>query len=136
MRARAKPITALALAATALALAGCGPFGGESEEDKAGDAVTELIDARNDGDFARVCELLAKPVVDGIEGTSGKSCDEALGSLAEGQRSQTVRIDEVRVEGDRATVDATVGPTGQAGVPQNILLIKEEGDWKVATANF
>jgi hypothetical protein len=133
MRACLKLSWALAIA---LALTGCGPFGGQSEEDKAGEAITELIDARNDGDFVRVCELLASNVVDGIERASGESCDDALGGLAEGQRAQTVRIDEVRVDGERATVDATVGPTGQAGVPQNILLVKEDGDWKVATSNF
>jgi hypothetical protein len=137
MGARHKATAAAVLATALLALSGCGPFGGESEEDKAGDALTELIDARNADDFGRVCELLAENVVNGIELSSGKTCDKALEGVAgTGGRAQTVRIDEVRVQGNRATVDATVGPTGEAGSSQSILMVKEGGDWKVATANF
>jgi hypothetical protein len=126
---------AIACALVALTLAGCGPFGGESEEDKAGDVVTQLIEARNSGDFATVCGLLAEQQVKGIEKASGSSCAQALSKL-EAQGNATVRIDEVRVEGDRATVDATLSQRGQAGQAQSILLVKEGGDWKVAQAGF
>jgi hypothetical protein len=51
--------TFAALAILVLVLAGCGPFGGKSEEEKAGDTLTELVQARNEGDYARVCELIS-----------------------------------------------------------------------------
>jgi hypothetical protein len=136
MRAHATRITVtLAALVLALALAGCGPFGGESEEDKAGDAVTELIDARNQGDFAKVCELIASDQLAKFE-QAGTTCQKALPKLAQGGATTTVRIDDARVSGDRATVDATISRRGQGGQAQTILLVKEDGDWKVADAGF
>jgi ketosteroid isomerase-like protein len=131
----AKRVAGTALAVAAVALAGCGPFGGESEEDKAGDAVTELVDARNAGDFARVCALIAEQQLGAFE-KAGTTCQESLPRLAEGGTSTAVRIDEVRVEGERATVDATVSRRGQGGRAQTILLVKEDGEWKVAEVGF
>jgi hypothetical protein len=127
--------TTTVLVAAALAMAGCGPFGGESEEDKAADAVTELVDARNAGDFARVCQLIAEQQLASFE-QAGTTCEKALPRLAAGGAATSVRIDEVRVDGERATVDATVSRRGQGGKAQTILLVKEEGDWKVAEVGF
>jgi hypothetical protein len=127
--------TALILAVATLALAGCGPFGGQSEEDKAGDTVTELIDARNDGDFAKVCDLIAADQLAKFE-QAGTTCAQALPKLAQSGSTTTIRVDDVRVSGDRATVDATISRRGQGGQAQTILLVKEGGDWKVAEAGF
>lgn len=135
MGARHTATAATVLAAALLALSGCGPFGGESEEDKAGDTVTELVEARNHGDFARVCELIAKSQLAKFE-QAGTSCERALPKLAAAGSSTSVRIDEARVQGDRATVDATVSRRGQGGEAQTILLVKEDGDWKVAEVGF
>jgi hypothetical protein len=123
------------LAVAALALAGCGPFGGQSEEDKASDTVTELIDARNDGDFAKVCDLIAADQLAKFE-QAGTTCAQALPKLAQTASTTTIRVDDVRVSGDRATVDATISRRGQGGQAQTILLVKEGGDWKVAEAGF
>jgi hypothetical protein len=125
----------IVLAVAALALAGCGPFGGQSEEDKASDAVTELIDARNDGDFAKVCDLIAADQLAKFE-QAGTTCTQALPKLAQTESTTTVRVDDVRVSEDRATVDATISRQGQGGQAQTILLVKEGGDWKVAEAGF
>ena len=124
-----------ALGLAAFALAACGPFGGESDQDQAETAVTELIEARNDRDFERVCELLAASQLDKFR-QADTTCEEALPSLADRGVTTTIRVDEVRVSGERATVDATVNRDGQAGQAQTILLLKEDGDWKVSQVGF
>jgi hypothetical protein len=125
----------LVIALAAIAIPGCGPFGGESDGDQAGDTVTDLIEARNQGDFATVCELIsAQQLVKFTK--AGTTCEKALPKLAKEGTTTTIRIEQVRVSGDRATVDATVSQTGGAGRAQTILLVKEDGDWKVSKVGF
>jgi hypothetical protein len=121
--------------ALAIALGGCGPVGGKSDEDQAGDAVTELVQARNQSDFAKVCDLIASTQLAKFK-QAGTSCEKALPKLAQKGTTTTIRIEQVRVSGDRATVDATVSHNAGAGLPQTILLLKESGDWKVAQVGF
>jgi hypothetical protein len=119
----------------ALVLAGCGSFGGKSDEQQARDAITELINARNQRDFGKVCSLVSKEVLAKIK-RPGTSCEKTLSKAVPTETSLTIRIEEVRVRGDRATVDATVSETGGAGRPQTILLVKEGGDWKFSQLGF
>jgi hypothetical protein len=126
---------AMLAVALSLSLAGCGPFGGESDSDQASDALTELIEARNQGDFATVCSLISAQQLAKFT-RAGTTCEKALPRLAKEGTTTTIRIDEVRVSGERATVDATVSQTGGAGNAQTILLLKEDGDWKVSKVGF
>jgi hypothetical protein len=122
--------------ALALALGGCGgPLGGKSEEDQARDTVNGLIEARNQGDFAKACSLISSVQLAKIK-RAGTSCEKRLAQVAPNGTTTTIRIEQVRVSGDRATVDATVSQNAGAGLPQTILLLKEGGDWKVAKAGF
>jgi len=123
---RAKAAVAVLIA---LVIGGCGPLGGESEEDKAGDTLTELVEARNQGDFATVCDLISSQDLARFD-QAGVTCQETLEERFGSGSTTTVRIEEVRVKGDRATVDATVSQTGGAGRAQTFLLLKEEGEWK------
>ena len=125
----------VAVALITIALAGCGPFGGKSDQDKAGDTVTQLIEARNKGDFVKVCSLIAAPQLAKFK-QAGTSCEQALPKLARKGTTTAVNIDQVRVSGDRATVDATVSQNGGAGNAQTILLVKEGGDWKISQVGF
>jgi hypothetical protein len=118
-----------------LTSAGCGPFGGEGDEEQVSDAVTELIEARNLGDFDRVCSLISADQLAKFT-RAGTSCEKALPKLAQEGTTTTIRIEQVRVRGDRATVDATVSHTAGAGNPQTILLVKENGGWKVSQVGF
>jgi len=123
-------IARLALAAiAAVAIAGCGPVGGESEKEKAGDTLTELVEARNQGEFATVCELISAQDLARFD-EAGVSCEQTLRQRFGSGTTTTIRIEEVRVKGDRATVDATVSQTGGAGRVQTFLLLKEDGEWK------
>jgi len=125
----------VAVTLMAIALAGCGPFGGKSDQDKASDTVTQLIDARNQGDFVKVCSLIASQQLAKFK-QAGTTCERALPKLARKGTTTSINIDQVRVSGDRATVDATVSQNGGAGNAQTILLVKEGADWKVSQVGF
>src|SRR4051794_7355452 len=139
-RRRAVAILAVAVLIVIAAIAGWGPFGGGgsgSREDQVREAVVSLIHARNANDFATVCDGLAEQQVSGIKRSSGLTCPEALHSVPGATTIKTkIEVQDVRISGDRATVDATVHHNGGTGQSQSILLIKEDGAWKVASAGF
>jgi hypothetical protein len=126
-----------AIALLAAPVAGCDApvVGGKSDTDAAGDTLTELIDARNRRDFGAVCDLIAEQQLAKFR-QAGTTCEKALPRVAKKDTTITIRIEQVRVSGDRATVDATVSQTGGAGNAQTILLVKEGGDWKVSQVGF
>jgi hypothetical protein len=125
----------MVLALAALASAGCGPLGSKSESDQVSDALNKLIDARNQGDYATVCDLISDQQLVKFK-AAGTTCQKALPRIAQKGSTTTIRIDQVRVSGERATVDATVSHNAGAGNAQTILLVKEGGDWKVAQVGF
>ncbi len=125
----------VAVALLGLALAGCGPFGGKSDEDKARDTVTQLVDARNKGDFAKVCGLISSQQLAKFKQV-GTSCEQALPKLARKGATLSIQVQQVRISGDRATVDASVSRNGGGGNAETILLVKEGGDWKVSQVGF
>jgi hypothetical protein len=112
-----------------LLLPGCGPFGGKSESEKAGDTLTQLVQARNEGDYAQVCELISARDLAKFK-RAGVSCEKTIRQRFGATSTTTIRIDDVKVKGDNATVDATVSQTGGAGFARTFHLVKEDGDWK------
>jgi Domain of unknown function (DUF4878) len=134
MRGRRHATAGLAILLT-LSLAGCGPLGGESDSEQASDALTDLITARNQGDWSKVCDLLASNQLAKFKRV-GTTCVKEIPRIARGATTTTIRIEEVRVSGDRATVDATVSQNAGAGSAQTILMVKEDGDWKVSKVGF
>jgi hypothetical protein len=133
--AQVRRATTLAMVLAALAGAGCGPLGGKSDSDQVDDAVNKLIEARNQGDYATVCDLIAESQLARFK-AAGTTCVKALPKIAQKGSTTTIRIEQVRVSGDRATVDATVSHNAGAGRAETILLVKEGGDWKVAQVGF
>src|SRR6478736_5380379 len=136
MREIVKATVAVAVVLVAFGAAGCGGGSG-SDQDQIRAAITRLIHARNANDFATVCDGLTTEQVSGIRKNSGLSCPEALHSVPGATTTKTkLQIQQIRTSGDRATVEATVHHNGGAGQDQSILMVKEDGDWKVASAGF
>jgi ketosteroid isomerase-like protein len=127
----------LAIAVAAIIGVGCG--GGGSDEDQVRDVVTSFVEAGKNRDAEEACSLLASDQVKVVERLGhGADCEQVLGGiLAKAQVSGTdLKIEDVRVEGDRATVDATVKASGASPRAESILLIKEDGEWKLANAGL
>jgi ketosteroid isomerase-like protein len=127
----------LAVALTAALVAGCG--GGGSDEDQVRDVVTSFVQAGKDRDAAKACDLLASEQIKVVERVGGGAeCEQVLGGFfANADAAGTeVKIDDVRVEGNRATVDATLMAAGTSPKAESILLVKEDGEWKLASAGL
>lgn len=110
-------LPALLLIALAAVLGACGP-GGESDEDKVRDVVEKV--ASNDPEVCKdLTERFLSTEFDGDEGKCEKQAREA-------EDEQNLEVQEVNIDGDKATVEATAdGDKGTA------TLVKEDGDWKL-----
>ncbi len=88
----------------------------------------------NNRDPAAACELLARQQLRAVR-KLGPSCPEVVAGLLEARKGTTsVTVDEVRIKGDRATADVTVKQgDGGAGRSSSLLLVREDGEWRLAS---
>ena len=119
----------IAGALVVIALAGCGGGGGKPQD--AREAAQTYVDARNQGDAARVCELYSQQLISQLrtpncvafvrEQTSATATDLTL-----------VRVSE---HGDHATatIQARVGGSvANAIAPIRLTMTRESGEWKIS----
>jgi len=124
----AVPICLLAL------LAGCGGGGGDDEQ-KAEQTVREFVKAVNTRDADRYCDdLITKEFREKSTFATGdkasESCKREMKAIT-GLHIKLVRIVSTKVDGDKATVTAVLGRSGQE-LKQQLKLEKDDGDWKLA----
>jgi hypothetical protein len=121
----------LATLALAAALASCGGGNDKADADR---TVREFVKATNDRDADKFCgDLVTQEFLEETTGATGdeaqKQCESQL-ALLKGVELELVRIKKTTVNGDRATVRATIASQGQARnqVPR---LQKEDGRFKL-----
>lgn len=131
---RVRPTALAAALVLCLALAGCGGGGGDDTE-QVSDAVKAFVDAGNHHDAAAACALLAKQQLQAVRKLGGGgSCATVVGGLlTHSSGNITVKVDQVRVQGDRATADVTVRQGNGPPRSQSLLLLREDGEWKLAS---
>jgi hypothetical protein len=126
---------AAAILVLALALGSCGGGGGNGEE-QARQVVRDFVTATNDHDGDRLCgKLLSDEYVKtatGATGDEGRAACKRQLDLLTGLKLKLVGIGRVTVNGDRATVHATLVA---AGVRSGRVfdLKQEDGGWKLAS---
>ena len=123
-------LVCLALLLT-LVLSACG--GGDDSGD-AKQAVRDFVQATNDRDGDRLCgDLLSQEYMEKATGASGDkakdACEQQL-SLIKGLKLRLVAVGDAEVDGDRATVRATIVTDGQRQ-SRSFQLAKEDGSWKL-----
>jgi ketosteroid isomerase-like protein len=110
------------------ALAGCG---GGDDEQSARDVARSYVEARNQGDAAKVCELYSQQLIASLktsncvafvqEQTTGTATDLTLLAVKENGDQATATV-QARVGGDIANAIA----------PIELKLTREDGEWKVS----
>jgi Domain of unknown function (DUF4878) len=122
---------ALALCLLPLALSACG--GGDDSKD-AQQAVRDFVQATNDRDGDRLCgDLLTQEYMEKATGASGDKAEDACKdqlSLIKGLKLRLISIGATTVDGDEATVRATIATGGQR-TSRRFQLAREDGDWKL-----
>jgi ketosteroid isomerase-like protein len=112
-------------------IAGCGGGGGGSSQQSARDIAQAYVDARNQGDAAKVCELYSEQLIQSLktsncvafvqEQTSGTASDLSLVGVSQ--------------QGDQATatIQARVGGSvANAIAPIRLELTRENGEWRIS----
>ena len=132
--------------AMAIALVGAGC--GDEEEKAPGESVQALVEnagtesaqatvekffeAGNERDAATICGLVTEDQAQAFGRAADGDCVSGMTALFEAEdppRTEVI-IEDVRVRGDRATVDATITQGGETR-PTSLSLIQEGGDWKL-----
>ena len=113
-------------------VAGCG---GGSDETDAKSTVTQFFTAMHKQDTAKLCDdLLTKDFIEESTGATGDRAGQECRSQFKSLRAtniKLVKVNKVEIDGDDATVTATVGAQGQTR-PQVFRLKKEDGAWRLA----
>ena len=129
-------ILALALAAgsglAACGGGGSGDDGGAATENEVRDAVTSFFEAGNEHDAETICGLMTEEQATRFEAVGDGSCVdgvELLISRADPPPTELL-VEDVRVRGSRATVDATITQGGRTRA-RSISLIEEDGEWRL-----
>jgi ketosteroid isomerase-like protein len=122
------PRLALAVLCAAL-LAGCGGNGG-SENDTARDAAEAYVQARNQGDAGKVCELYSDEL---IQKLGASNCEAFVKEQTAGVATSFTLV-SVRETGNQglAVLQATAAGQ-QSGARLKITLAKQDGEWKVTS---
>jgi ketosteroid isomerase-like protein len=108
-------------------LAGCG--GDDAGEATAQDAARDYVQARNQGDAGRVCELYSDELISRL----GASNCEAFVKEQTGGIATTFTLVGVKQSGDHATATlqaAAAGGVSGAGRLQ-ISLERQDGEWRI-----
>jgi hypothetical protein len=123
----------LALVAMLALMAAPAACGGGDDGD-ASQAVRDFVQATNERDGDRLCgDLLTQEYLEQATGATGdqaeEACKQQLG-LVTGLKLRLVSIGKTKVDGDHATVRATIATGGQR-TPRVFELAKEDGSWKL-----
>jgi ketosteroid isomerase-like protein len=106
-------------------LPGCGDDSQSAEE-----VAQEYVDARNDGDSAKVCELYTDKLRQRL------GADKCAEFITEQTSGGTLKFELLDVEENGDTATATLQVSGNTQLPPersqlNVSLAKQDGDWKV-----
>jgi ketosteroid isomerase-like protein len=115
-----------------------GACGGGDDSAEIKDTVRDFVTATNERDGDRLCDDLVTQ--DYLEKATGATGDQAADAckqqldLITGLKLRLVSIGEPKVDGDSATVRATI-VIGSQRTPRRFVLRKEDGDWKLASGS-
>ena len=114
-------------AACAALVAGCG--GDDGDEGTAREAAQDYVQARNDGDAGRVCELYSDQL---IEKLGASDCQSFVKEQTAGVATSFTLV-SVRERGDHATaiLRASVAGEGGDGGRLRITLERQDGEWRI-----
>ena len=115
-----------------------GACGGGDDSAEVKQAVRDFVAATNARDGNELCDhLVTQDYLEKATGATGDkandACKQQLG-LITGLKLRLLRVGEPKLDGDSATVRATIA-IGSQRTPRRFELQKEDGDWKLASGS-
>lgn len=126
---RAASLLAVLLAATPGALCGCG---GSSDSKKVRETLAQFQRATARGDYQAFCGLLSAHLTAQFTAV-GLSCENALARAFAGVQEPRVSVGRIEVKGSTAMAQVHSSAVNQAPSDDTLALVKERGQWRVAT---
>ena len=127
----------LGLAASALTILALGACGGGSDKEDAEQTVRDIASATSDSDGDKFCDLVTDEFLEQTTGAKGDKAKDACKKQIDSLKNADLKVNKItktEVDGDNATVTAELESSGQKR-PQVFKLKKEDGDYKLASAN-
>ncbi len=120
----------LLLLAAALALAACGGSSGGGEEAKVEEAIEESATSTEPSKCTEFQTAAFNENESGKKGAAAtKTCEEETES--KGDEAESVKVSNVKVNGESATAEVEVEGTGLNGQVVEVEAVEEEGNWKL-----
>jgi hypothetical protein len=115
-----------------------GACGGGSDSEEVQQTVRDFVTATNDRDGDRLCDdLVTREYLEKATGATGDQANDACKQqldLISGLRLRLINVGKPKVDGNKATVRATIA-IGSQRTPRSFKLEKEDGDWKLASGS-
>ena len=127
----------LGLAASVLTILALGACGGGSDKEDAEQTVRDIASATSDSDGDKFCGLVTDEFLEQTTGAKGDKAKDACKKQIDSLKNADLKVNKItktEVDGDNATVTAELESSGQKR-PQVFKLKKEDGDYKLASAN-
>ena len=127
----------LGLAASLLTILVLGACGGGSDKENAEQTVRDIASATSDSDGDKFCGLVTDRFLEQTTGAKGDKAKDACKKQIDSLKNADLKVNKItktEVDGDNATVTAELESSGQKR-PQVFKLKKEDGDFKLASAN-
>jgi hypothetical protein len=120
-------LAAVVIACIAVLVApGCG---GSGDDESASDAAQAYVNARNQGDAGKICDLYSDQLKQQL--AAGSNCEAFVGEQTSGVETGGFKVVSVQEDGDRATAKLQSG--GETGKPVQltVTLERQDGDWRI-----
>jgi ketosteroid isomerase-like protein len=115
-----------------------GACGGGDDSEQVRQTVRDFVKATNDRDGDRLCDdLVTQDYLEKATGATGDEANDACKQqldLITGLKLRLIKLAEPKVDGDSATVRATIA-IGSQRTPRRFVLHKEDGNWKLASGS-
>jgi ketosteroid isomerase-like protein len=122
-----RPLIALACLAALAVTSGCG----QTDQEKAREVVQDYVDARNAGDFEKVCELFSDSFKQELQ--TGDCPAFVAEQSSGGEGDEELSLVEVRAKGDVATADIDVTRDSQSPSRIGVRLERQDGEWRISS---
>jgi len=129
------------VAIAVLAITDTGPFEDPpTEEERVRAVVEEFFAAAAEGDSKKFCGLLTNDARQTLRVNTAQQlqtdelpgCEQILDALASIFKGAQLDVRFVNVSGNQARVEARYKLSGSGAQPRTVLLLSEEGEWKVS----